>query len=66
MEKSKRSAGQGHPGIPTDERLDGKKWNRREKAQKMQEERRETDRRAQRGCGVSSDLSEGHRHTAGF
>lgn len=48
-EKSKRSAGQGHPGILTGERLDGKSWNRRKKAQKPQEERRETDRQAQRG-----------------
>lgn len=62
MEKSKRPGERDIQAFPQD----GKSWNRREKAQKMQEERRETDRQAQRGCGVSSDLSEGHRHNAGF
>lgn len=45
------------------ERKRGKRWLRREKTQ---EERREEGREAQLGCTVSSDLSEGHRPTAGF
>lgn len=64
-EKSKRSEGRGHLGIFTDERESGKSWDRIKKGQKTRE-RREKGREAQRGCAVSSDLSEGHRHTAGF
>lgn len=64
--RSKRSAGQGRQDILTDKRESGKRRDRRKKSQKTQEERREKDREAQLGCPVSSDLSEGHRHTAGF
>jgi len=53
-EKSKRSAGQGHQDILTDERESGKRWDRGKKSQKTQEERREKDREAQLGCTVSS------------